>query len=58
LSKTAGIKIWSASKREAEMILKELQSLFSKLLENAVDSTLIIVDLKSFFFKLFLIFHL
>ena len=56
LSKIAGIKNWSASKREAEMISKELQSLFSKLQENAVDSTIIIVDLKSFFLKLVMLF--
>jgi hypothetical protein len=37
LLKIAGTKTWSLSKREVEMILKELQNLFSKLQENALD---------------------
>jgi len=54
LLKIAGIKTWSLSKREVEMILKELQNLFSKLQENAIDWVLIIDDFEIILFETFL----
>ena len=42
--KIVGIKTLNVLKREAEMILKELQSPYSKLPENAINWTMIIVD--------------